>query len=138
MRLYPPAWITDRVAIEDDVYGGINIRKGDVVNTYIYGAHNDPKRWQNPHEFIPNRFAEDRKNEIASFSYFPFGGGPRLCIGQQFALIEMQLIAYHLYKRFEFELIPDQIIEMEPLVTLRPKYGIKMKVNPRNSDVIAG
>ena len=131
MRIYPPAWITDRVALEDDQYGGITIKKGDIVSPFIYGAHNDSQRWESPDKFIPSRFSKENKTKIQSFSYLPFGGGPRLCIGQQFALIEMQLIVYHLYKRFDFELIPDQDIDMQPLVTLRPRNGIYMKVKKR-------
>ena len=131
MRMYPPAWVTDRVALGDDEYKGMKINKGDIISPYIYGTHNDAKRWVSPEKFVPGRFAKDKRGQIGAFSYLPFGGGPRLCIGQQFALIEMQLIIFHLYKRFEFELIPNQKIELEPLVTLRPRYGIKMMVNRR-------
>lgn len=131
MRLYPPAWITDRVALSDDSFDGIKIKKGDVVAPYIYGTHNDKSRWKDPHLFIPDRFNPDQAKGREAYSYFPFGGGPRLCIGQQFALIEMQLIIYHLYRKFDFTLLPDQLVEMEPMVTLRPKNGIFMKVSPR-------
>ena len=131
MRIYPPAWITDRVALEKDEYQGTKIEKGDVVAPYIFGAHHNPNTWDNPNEFKPERFEKSRAKEKHAYSYFPFGGGPRLCIGQQFALIEMQLIAYHLYKRFDFEVLPNQKIEMQPLVTLRPRNGIKMNIEKR-------
>ena len=133
MRLYPPAWITDRVALDDDEYEGTKIKKGDVVAPYIYGAHHDSSRWTNPEEFKPERFVKENISKKDSYSYFPFGGGPRLCIGQQFAIVEMQLIAYHLYRKFGFELIPNQKIEIQPLVTLRPRHGIQMKVTKRDS-----
>jgi len=132
MRMYPPAWVTDRVALGDDQYKGMKITKGDIISPYIFGTHNDAKRWKSPEKFIPQRFSKNNKEQIEAFSYLPFGGGPRLCIGQQFALMEMQLIIFHLYKRFDFALVPDQKIEMEPLVTLRPKYGIKMRMKHRN------
>ncbi|MEE9372413.1 MAG: cytochrome P450 [Saprospiraceae bacterium] len=131
MRLYPPAWITDRVALAADEYQGIIINKGDIVAPYIFGAHRDERKWNKPGEFIPDRFKKENIKKMDPYSYFPFGGGPRLCIGQQFALIEMQLIIYHLYRKFDFKLVPNQSIEMQPLVTLRPRNGIKMNIKKR-------
>ena len=131
MRIYPPAWITDRVALDKDEYEGTKIEKGDIIAPYIYGTHQDPRKWSEPQIFRPERFKKENISKKETYSYFPFGGGPRLCIGQQFALVEMQLIIYHLYKRFDFELIPNQKIEMEPLVTLRPRNGIMMNVTKK-------
>ena len=131
MRLFPPAWITDRVAIEDDECEGVKIKKGDVIAPYIYGVHRDEKNWNEPLKFNPTRFDKSNIKAKPNYSYFPFGGGPRLCIGQSFALLEMQLLVYHLLKRFEFEFIEYQKVEMEPLVTLRPKNPMMMRIRKR-------
>ncbi len=131
MRLYPPAWITDRVALEDDEFNGIKITKGDVIGLYIYGAHHSSKLWDEPEKFNPSRFERDKMKSNHPYAYYPFGGGPRLCIGQQFAMVEMQLSLMELIKNFKFELKEDHPIELSPLVTLRPRHGLKMMVSNR-------
>ncbi len=131
MRLYPPAWITDRVALEDDEFNGIKITKGDVIGLYIYGAHHSNKLWDEPDKFNPSRFERDKMKSNHPYAYYPFGGGPRLCIGQQFAMVEMQLSLMELIKNFKFELKEDHPIELSPLVTLRPRHGLKMMVSNR-------
>ncbi len=131
MRLYPPAWITDRVAVADDQVAGIDIKKGSIVITYIYGVHHSNLLWDNPEKFDPERFRKANKKEHKPYSYFPFGGGPRLCIGNNFALMEMQFILARMAKRFDFEIDPNQQIVAQPLVTLRPRYGIKAKLKKR-------
>ncbi len=131
MRLYPPAWITDRVALEDDEVKGYKIPKGTIVNCYIYGAHHSEKYWKNPEAFIPERFEKENMKGKPNFAYFPFGGGPRLCIGNNFAMMEMQLVLAEMVRRFDFELVPDQQIELQPLITLRPKNGVLMKLYRR-------
>lgn len=131
MRLYPPAWITDRIALKDDEVDGIKINKGEIIGVYIYGAHHAESLWKNPNAFDPDRFSKENQKSIPAYAYFPFGGGPRLCIGQQFAWTEMILALYHLVKEFDFTLVKGHQVEMEPLITLRPKYGMKMKVNIR-------
>jgi cytochrome P450 len=127
MRLYPPAWITDRVAVDDDQYNGIDIPKGIAVVTYIYGAHHSPDYWPEPEKFIPERFSKENKKKQAPFSYLPFGGGPRLCIGNNFAMMEMQLALARLVPRYDFRLVEGQSVELQPLITLRPKDGIRMR-----------
>ena len=131
MRIYPPAWITDRVALEDDEVKGITIHKGELIGIYIYGAHHSEEFWDKPSEFNPERFSPENKKDIPSYTYFPFGGGPRLCIGQQFAWTEMILALYHLKKTFNFSLAKGQEIDIEPLITLRPRFGMKMDVSVR-------
>lgn len=128
MRLYPPAWITDRVAINEDQFNGIAIPKDTMIAAYIYGIHHAESLWENPEQFIPDRFAKEQKKNIPSNAYLPFGGGPRLCIGNSFAMMEMQLILAKMLQKYKVELVKDQKIEMQPLVTLRPRYGIKMKL----------
>ena len=128
LRLYPPAWITDRLASGDDEYKGIQIRKGMILITYIYGAHHSPDSWEAPERFDPDRFHKENKGKRHPFAYMPFGGGPRLCIGNNFALMELQLALLKMVRNYDFELVPDQQIEMQALITLRPKNGIKLKV----------
>ncbi len=135
MRLYPPAWITDRVAIADDEIDGYKIPKGKLVVPYIYGVHRSEKFWEKPSAFIPERFEAARKKEQTPFAYLPFGGGPRFCIGQSFAMMEMQLIVAAFVQRYDFELEPGQEITTKPLVTLRPKDGVKLKLRTRERNV---
>lgn len=127
MRLYPPAWITDRVAVADDEVNGIRIPKGMIVIAYIYGAHRSPQNWKDPERFDPERFAKAQKKERHNFAYLPFGGGPRLCIGNSFALMEMQLALARMVPRYDFELMPDQEVKRQTLITLQPKDGIQMR-----------
>lgn len=130
MRMYPPAWITDRVAIEADEVGDLKIPKGIIVVPFIYGIHHNPSIWKDPEVFDPGRFEKETKNQLPAFGYMPFGGGPRLCIGNSFALMEMQLVVAAMVRRFDIALPADQIIEAQPLVTLRPRYGIRMIFTP--------
>lgn len=131
MRLYPPAWITDRVALDDDEVNGIKIKKGDVIGLYIYGTHRSDKLWNNPDKFDPERFDRTEMKSYHPYAYYPFGGGPRLCIGQQFAMVEMQLTLLELVRNFNFTLKKDHPIELSPLVTLRPAHGLKMIVSKK-------
>lgn len=131
MRLYPPAWLTDRVALADDEVQGYKIPKGTIIMALIYGVHHAEANWESPDDFKPERFLKDNKKKHTPFAYLPFGGGPRQCIGNNFAMMEMQLILTAMVRRFDFELGENQKIEMLPLLTLRPKYGIKMKLKFR-------
>jgi cytochrome P450 len=126
LRLYPPAWITDRQAAKDDEFNGIKIKKGTFLVTYIYGVHHSADYWEDPEAFRPERFAKGHKLEHP-YAYIPFGGGPRLCIGNHFAHMEMQLVIANLIRRYDFELDADHLVEKQPLITLRPRYGIKMR-----------
>ncbi|MEM9917766.1 MAG: cytochrome P450 [Bacteroidota bacterium] len=126
MRLYPPAWITDRKALAEDQADKYHISKGETVIAFIYGIHRHPALWDNPDAFNPARFSPENKKAQIPYSYLPFGGGPRLCIGNNFAMMEMQLILIALLKQFDFQLVPNQDLVPMPLVTLRPKNGIKM------------
>ncbi|MFK7934889.1 MAG: cytochrome P450, partial [Saprospiraceae bacterium] len=128
MRLYPPAWITDRMTLGDDEVAGWKIPKGTLVTPFIYGVHHNEKIWEKVEEFNPDRFTRSAQRERSNFAYFPFGGGPRLCIGNNFALMEMQLILVHLISRYNFQVAENQVIEQQPLVTLRPRNGILLNV----------
>jgi len=128
LRIYPPAWMVDRMAKEDDVAGGYNIPKGTTLGAFIYGLHHSEDLWPDSFKFDPSRFTKENMKKMKPFSYCPFGGGPRLCIGQHFALMEMQLIISRLAQSFKFTLVNESIPAVHPLVTLRPKEDIIMKV----------
>lgn len=125
MRLYPPAWVTDRQAIADDEVNGQVIPAGTMVVLMIYALHRDPAFWDAPDSFMPERFAPESRKEInANYSYLPFGAGPRLCIGNSFAIMEMQLVIAHYLRKYRVEPGGHDRVDMLPLVTLRPKNGI--------------
>ncbi len=129
MRLYPPAWVIDRAANEADDINGIQIPKDSMVIFPIYAVHRNEKYWENAATFNPDRF--EKAPAQSEYIYFPFGGGPRLCIGNNFAYFEMQIIVAHFIRRFKINLVPNQQIDIHPLITLRPKNGIYLKVEKR-------
>ena len=129
MRLFPPVWAVGRYAAQSDEWNGHVIDKNTPVAVLIHLLHRHPDLWEDPEVFDPERFAPDKVKARPNAHYMPFGGGPRMCIGNHFAMMEMQLILSMLIQTFNFELIDNQRIEMEALVTLRPKYGIKMRVS---------
>lgn len=124
LRLYPPSWITDRVALEDDEVQGFHIPKGSRVIPYIYGLHRSEKLWPDPTHFDPLRFSKEQRKERHNFAHMPFGAGPRQCIGRHFATMEMKMIILKLIDRYDFDLVKNQKVDILPLVTLRPKNGI--------------
>jgi cytochrome P450 len=131
LRLYPPAWVITREAIADVMIDGYRLKPGHVVVTSPYIMHRHPRYFPEPQAFRPERFADGWEKTIPRFAYFPFSGGPRVCMGQSFALMEATLILATIVQPFEITLVPNQSIEMEPLVTLRSKHGIQMRVKPR-------
>lgn len=131
MRLYPPAWSVGRRNYEEDEIGGYRIMKNTNVLIPIMYFHTSEKYWDEPKKFRPERFAPEVRNQIDRFVYFPFGGGPRFCIGNNFALLEMQIILITFYRNFRFRLKEGFIPEPEPLITLRPKAGMWMTVERR-------
>ncbi len=123
MRLYPPAWITDRVALEDDEVCGYKIKKGTTIGVSFYEIHRDPRLWDKPNEFRPERFLEENRKETSG-NYFPFGAGPRFCIGNNFALYEMIMTIAKIAQQFELK-DHTQAVVLNPLITLKPE-GIQM------------
>ena len=126
MRLFPPVWSVGRRTIEEDQIGEFRIEKHTNVLIPLIYLHRSENYWEEPEKFMPERFAPEKRNSIDRFVYFPFGGGPRLCIGNNFAMLEMQLIIIILYRRFRFQLKPGFKVEGEPVVTLRPRHGMMM------------
>jgi cytochrome P450 len=127
LRLYPPAWVTGRNAVSDDVIDGKVIKQGDVVLVSPYVTHRRPELWSNPEGFDPSRW-EHRRISSSSFDYYPFGGGAHRCIGDNFALLEATIILATFAQRCWFELVPGQTIVPEPMITMRPKHGVMMWV----------
>ena len=122
MRLYPPAWIIARSATGADEIGGYEIPAGSLVFVSPYVVHRHPLFWADPERFDPHRFAR----EPPRGAYFPFGGGPRMCIGNAFATLEAELVLATMAQRLSFELLRDQPLELEPSITLRPRRGLPM------------
>lgn len=129
IRLYPPAWVLARHAIQEDEIGGYAIPKGSYVLLFPYATHRHPAFWERPLVFDPERFSPERAAGRHRFAYFPFGGGPRLCIGNQFALAEAQLILATILSQYQLRLLPTTKVVPEPLVTLRPRGGLFMTVH---------
>jgi cytochrome P450 len=132
LRLYPPAWGFSRLALGDDEIGGYRVPKGSLVYLIPFVIHRRPRLWPDPERFDPDRFASGHEAARPRFAYIPFGGGPRGCIGNQFAMVEAQLIVAAVARRYRIELVPGQNIRAEPLITLRPAPGIRAKLFKRN------
>jgi cytochrome P450 len=126
LRLYPPFWMIDRMAIADDRVGDIAIPGGSTVIVYVYGAHHAPRYWQNPENFDTGRFTKVNEKLQTPFTYLPFGAGPRGCIGGNYAMLQILMILSVLLRKYDLHLAPGQIIEARPMVILRPKHGIRM------------
>lgn len=118
MRLYPPAWITDRQNVDDDTVGNFKIKKGTLIGISFYELHRNPKYWQDPDRFIPERFLGEQKKQSMQY-FYPFGAGPRMCIGAGFAIYEMCLAISQIVKRYVIE-SNTSTVEFNPLVTLKP------------------
>ena len=128
LRLYPPAWVITRKAIEPDELFGYSVPSGSLVILSPYVIYRQPDFWQEPESFDPLRFSTQAALGRNRFAYIPFGAGPRLCIGNQFASIESQMILALVSQRFWLELAPNASIQMDALVTLRPRAGMPMLV----------
>ena len=126
LRLFPPFWMVDRMALADDRAGDLEIPRGSTVVVFIYGAHHSPKHWENPESFDPERFTKANEKLQMPFTYLPFGAGPRGCIGGNYAMLQMLMILSVLLRKYDLRLAPDQTIEARPMVILRPKHGIRM------------
>lgn len=122
MRLYPPAYFIDRVNIEDEYFAGMSFPKGSSLLFSIYEIHRDPTFWEDSLQFKPERFIGVPKNQYSSH-YFPFGAGPRMCIGNNFAMYEMVIAIQTLVSNFKI-MHKTSAIEITPLITLKPKNAI--------------
>ena len=131
MRLYPPAWGMARLTIEDAEIGGYTIRKGCGVSLSQWVVHRDPRWYESPEEFRPERWEGDLLKRLPRFAYFPFGAGPRQCIGNTFALMETALILATIAQKFRLRLAPGQTVVPLASITLRPRHGIRVTLEAR-------
>jgi cytochrome P450 len=133
MRLYTPAWGIGRMAIADHELNGYAIPKGAIVLVSMYVMHHDARFWEDAESFKPERWLRENavKEANQKFIYFPFGGGVRRCIGEQFAWMEGTLLLATLGRKWKLQLAENQKIEMQAVITLRPKYGMKMNLEKR-------
>ena len=120
LRLYPPAWGTSRHALQEDEIDGYRIPKKKLVNVLPFVMHRSSRFWKKPEQFDPDRFDQEHDKYV----YFPFGGGPRKCIGEHFATMEMILVVAMLYQRFTFRHDAKRPIELSAKITLRSKTGV--------------
>ncbi len=129
MRLYPPAWVLSRATTAPLTVRGYELPVGAIVLASPWAMHRHPAYWYEPDTFRPERFATHEDKLKAA--YFPFGGGPRVCVGNSFAMMEMVLVLATLLQHFCFEMVPGQAIEPEPVVTLRPNTAVRMRMVQR-------
>lgn len=131
MRLYPPAWALGRMTINDYEVGGYLVPAGSLVLMSQYVMHRDARFFPEPQCFDPERWTPSAREAKPQFSYFPFGGGPRRCIGEGFAWMEGTLLLATLAQRWRLRLVPGHPVALQPVITLRPKHGVRMIVGKR-------
>lgn len=132
MRLYPPAYFMMRSLDADYAYQDYHFKKGNVVFLSMWAMHRDPRFWDDPLEFRPERFSAESRKDRHRYVYFPFGGGPRVCIGQNLAIIEAQMIISMVIQKYTVEYIPDQQFNLRCRVTLSADPGIRLRLLPRS------
>ncbi|RMG83751.1 MAG: cytochrome P450 [Chloroflexi bacterium] len=131
MRLYPPAWILSRMPTEPITIGGYVVHPQSVVIMSQWAMHRHPNYWEEPERFDPTRFTPEKEQARPKFAYFPFGGGPRICIGNSFAMMEATLVLATIMQQYDVALAQQHEPEPEPLITLRPKGGLQLKLTRR-------
>lgn len=131
MRLYPPVYLLARRAIAPVTLGGQPVRPNTLVFVNILGMHRNPRYFPDPDAFVPDRFLGDAEKKLPRNAYLPFGGGPRICIGNHFALMEGHVLLATLLRRHRFHLLDDAAVALEPLITLRPLGGLRLRAEKR-------
>ena len=134
MRLYPPVWTISRVACADDVLGTVPVPRGTTVMLCTYAVHHREDYWPNPEGFDPTRFTSGAEAARPRFAYFPFSAGPRNCLGRHFAMIEAALAIAMVMQRFRLDLVPGHPVVPEPMITLRPRHGLRMRIREAHID----
>ena len=135
MRLYPPAWMIARESLADCDLGGFFVPAGAQLWMVQYVVHRDPRWFAEPDAFRPERWDDDFAKRLPRGAYFPFGDGPRICIGNHFAMLEAALILASIGQRFQFRLPADFELRLAPSVTLRPAKGLPMELHTINKSV---
>jgi cytochrome P450 len=131
LRLYPPIHVGNRVAAEDLQVQGYDVSQGTRIMLSIYLSHRDPSEWENPEQFCPARFHKEQGTPVPPFTYLPFGGGPRNCIGAAFAQVEARTVLARLLQTFQFELLNESDVQAYMGATLEPRPGVMMMVQRR-------
>jgi cytochrome P450 len=134
MRLYPPAYGLGREAINDCEIGGYRVPAGTQVFMFQWATQRDALFFAEPLAFKPERWTEEFESSLPRYAYFPFGGGPRACVGASFAMMEMILVLATIGKKYRLELVDDHPVEVYPAMSLRPKNGVKVVIRNRNSE----
>jgi cytochrome P450 len=132
MRLYPPIWSTGRMTFEPITLGSYHIPAGAALIAPQFIIQRDPRWFDDPLEFLPDRWTPEFRESLPRFAYYPFGGGPRLCIGEGFAWMEAMLVLATLGQRWTMRPDPQHKVELLPLISLRPKGGMPMFLERRN------
>lgn len=131
LRLYPPAYMTGREALADCEIAGYRIPAGSTLFMSPWIMQRDPRYFDRPDDFIPDRWADGLARRLPRFAYFPFGGGPRVCIGNGFAMMEAVLVLAAMAQRFGFTLVPGATVKPSGSITLRPANGVPVRVERR-------
>jgi cytochrome P450 len=135
MRLYPPAWVIGRRALQDYPIADYIVPARSIVISSPYLLHHDARYFSEPDCFLPDRWTPAFKAALPPFAYFPFGGGARRCIGESFAWMELVLVVSTIAARWRFELVPGHPVVKQPVVTLRLKHGLKVVPRRRGDGV---
>ncbi len=133
MRLYPPVWLISRQPVKDYQVGGYLVPAGSIVLMSPFLVQRDRRFYPDPYRFDPERWTPEAQAARPKFAYFPFGGGPRLCIGEPFAWMEGVLVLATLARDWHVRMVPEHPVALEPLITLRPKFGMRMVVERRKA-----
>ena len=131
MRLYPPAFFIMRHAIADDEIGGYRVAANSLIFLMAHMVHRHPAFWEEPERFDPDRFTPERSAHRPRYAYIPFGGGPRLCIGNSLAMMEAQLVLATVAQRYSLHLVPGHPVELKVSVATRPRHGLPLTLHPR-------
>ena len=131
LRLYPPGWVLSRRTIEADVLGGYPVAAGTNVLLPLYLLHRHPRFWKDPEGFDPERFAPEHESQRPRFAYMPFAAGPRHCIGETFALYEMQMHLYKVARHYRLRYVPDKPLELEAQINLRTRHPLHVRLEAR-------
>ncbi len=134
MRLYPPAYGVGREAIQEFELGGYRVPAKSQLFMFQWVTQRDPRFFPDPERFCPERWTEDFSSSLPKYAYFPFGGGPRACIGNYFAMMEVVLLLATIGQRFRFSLLPDRPVSLMPAMSLRPRDGIRVRVENHRKD----
>lgn len=138
LRLYPPVWAMGRIALEDYRLDGYTIPAGSVVALNAWVMHHDARFYPDPFAFDPGRWTPDARRGRPRYAFFPFGGGPRICMGATFAMLEAKLVLATLLRHWQFRLAAGQRVEAAPVLTLRPRHGLRMTLAPSSGPETAG